>query len=165
MNVIPQFSWKRALCKKKSQQWITLILSEYRYSPTITFPAFCIFRRGARTNGFLIWVSDCAWLTWWYRVFSLTWSASMQIYWNKRKRLHKKRVQLPQDWFGTPRWPPWRHVKTLYNACPSNPRLFDNEHTPHWRQQWYVSRTVGRGPDPPDSPGNWNIHFLLVSGS
>ena len=32
-----------------------------------------------------------------YRVFSLTWPASMQIYWNKRKRLHKKRVQLPQD--------------------------------------------------------------------
>ena len=42
-----------------------------------------------------------------------------------RKRLHKKRVQLPQDWFrtptwppfhcfGTPIWPPWRHVKTLY---------------------------------------------------
>ena len=29
-----------------------------------------------------------------YRVFSLTWSASMQIYWNKRKRLHKKRVKL-----------------------------------------------------------------------
>ena len=42
-----------------------------------------------------------------YRVFSLTWSASMQIYWNKRKRLHKKRVQLPQDWFGTPTWPPF----------------------------------------------------------
>ena len=73
--------------------------------------------------------------TWWYprelflsyRVFSLTWPASMQIYWNKRKRLHKKRVQLPQDWFGTPTWPPfhcfgtpiwppWRHVKTLYNV-------------------------------------------------
>ena len=35
-----------------------------------------------------------------YRVFSLTWPASMQIYWNKRNRLHKKRVQLPQDWFG-----------------------------------------------------------------
>ena len=56
------------------------------------------------------------------RVFSLTWPASMQIYWNKRMRLHKKRVQLPQDpfgtptWpqfhcFGTPIWPPWRHVK------------------------------------------------------
>ena len=40
----------------------------------------------------------------------------------KRKRLHKKRVQLPQDWFGTPTcppfhcfgtpiWPPRHHVK------------------------------------------------------
>ena len=42
-----------------------------------------------------------------YRVFSLTWPASMQIYWNKRKRLHKKRAQLPEDWFGTPTWPPF----------------------------------------------------------
>ena len=25
----------------------------------------------------------------------------MQLYWNKRKRLHEKRVNLPQDWFGT----------------------------------------------------------------
>ena len=51
--------------------------------------------------------------------------ASAHIYWNKRKQLHKKRDQLPQDWFGTPTWPPfhcfgtpiwppWRHVKTLY---------------------------------------------------
>ena len=49
----------------------------------------------------------------------------MQICCIKRKRLHKKRVQLPGDWFGTPTWlpfhcfgtpiwPPWRHVKTLY---------------------------------------------------
>ena len=37
-----------------------------------------------------------------YRAFSLMWPASMQIYWNKRKHLHKKKVQLPQDWFGTP---------------------------------------------------------------
>ena len=36
----------------------------------------------------------------WYRAFSLTWPASMQIHWNKGKCLHKKRVQLPQDWFG-----------------------------------------------------------------
>ena len=49
-----------------------------------------------------------------YRVFSLTWPASMQICWNKRKRLHKKRFQLPEDWFGTPIWPPWRYVKALY---------------------------------------------------
>ena len=58
--------------------------------------------------------------------FSLTWPASMQIYWKNRKCLHKKIVQLPEDWFGTPTWPPfhcfgtpiwppWRHVKnTLY---------------------------------------------------
>ena len=49
----------------------------------------------------------------------------MLIYWNKRKYLHKKRVQLPQDFLGTPTWPPFhcfgtpiwpprRHVKTLY---------------------------------------------------
>ena len=37
-----------------------------------------------------------------FRAFSLTWPASMLIYWNKRKFLHKKRVQPPQDWFGTP---------------------------------------------------------------
>ena len=60
-----------------------------------------------------------------YRAFSLTWPAHMQIYRNKRKCLQKKRVQLPEDWFGTPAWPPfhcfgtpiwlpWRHVKTLY---------------------------------------------------
>ena len=63
------------------------------------------------------------------RVFSLTWPASMEVYWNKRERLHKKRVQLPEDWFGTPTWPPfhcfgtpiwppWRHVKTLYRPLP-----------------------------------------------
>ena len=62
------------------------------------------------------------------RAFSLTWPASMQIYWNKRKCLHLKRVQLPQDWlrtptwppfrcFGTPKWPLWRHVKTLYTSA------------------------------------------------
>ena len=49
------------------------------------------------------------------RAFSLTWSTSMQIYWKKRTFLNKKRVQLSQDWFGTPIWPPWRHVKTLYS--------------------------------------------------
>ena len=32
------------------------------------------------------------------RAFPLTWTASMQIYWNKRNRSHKKRIKLPQDW-------------------------------------------------------------------
>ena len=60
-----------------------------------------------------------------YRAFSVTRPASMPIYWNKRKHLHVERVQLPQDFLGTPTWPPfhcfrtpiwppWRHVKTLY---------------------------------------------------
>ena len=30
-----------------------------------------------------------------YRAFSLTWRASMLIYWNKRKRLHKKKSSTP----------------------------------------------------------------------
>ena len=36
------------------------------------------------------------------RAFSLMWLASMLIYWNKRKFLHKKRVQFPQGCLGTP---------------------------------------------------------------
>ena len=79
---------------------------------------------------------NCFWDSCWRRtgqplansVFLLTWPASMQIYWNERERLHKKRVQLPQDWFrtqtwppfhyfGTQIWPPWRHVKT-HNIVP-----------------------------------------------
>ena len=45
---------------------------------------------------------------------------------SSRKLLHRKRVQLPQDFLGTPTWPPfhsfgmpiwrtWRHVKKLYS--------------------------------------------------
>ena len=49
-----------------------------------------------------------------FRVFSLTWPAYMLIYCNKRKRLHsrlhKKRVQLPEDWFATPTWPPFHFL-------------------------------------------------------
>ena len=52
----------------------------------------------------------------------------MQIYWNKENFWHRKRVQLPQDWFGTqtyppfycfgtPLWPLWRHVETFYTIC------------------------------------------------
>ena len=36
------------------------------------------------------------------------------IYGNKENFFHKKRVQFPHDLFGTPIWPPWRHVKTIY---------------------------------------------------
>ena len=37
-----------------------------------------------------------------YRTFSLTWPGAMQINWNKWKSLHMKKVQIPQDRFGTP---------------------------------------------------------------
>ena len=70
-------------------------------------------------------------------VFSLTWPTPMQIYWNKKKGLYKKRVQLPQDWFGTPTWPPFhcfrthiwpprRHVKThnIFTKVGAKNRLF-----------------------------------------
>ena len=50
-----------------------------------------------------------------YRAFSLTWPASVQICWNERKRLHKKRVQLPEDWFGTPTWPPFHCLGHQYD--------------------------------------------------
>lgn len=50
-------------------------------------------------------------------VFSLTWPAAMiiQVYWNKRKCTHKKRVKLPQDWFGAPTSLLWGNTKTLYS--------------------------------------------------
>ena len=35
---------------------------------------------------------------------------------NKRKYLHKKRVQLPQDLFGTPTWPPF-HCMAAVTSC------------------------------------------------
>ena len=38
----------------------------------------------------------------------------MQIYDNKRNCLHKKRVQLPQDCFGTATWPPFIVLENQY---------------------------------------------------
>ena len=35
-----------------------------------------------------------------YRAYALTCPTAIQIYWNKRKCLHQKRVELPRDWFG-----------------------------------------------------------------
>ena len=39
-------------------------------------------------------------------------SSIQQIYGNKRIFLHKKRVQLPQDLFATPIWPPFHCFRT-----------------------------------------------------
>ena len=54
---------------------------------TISFADFNVFTWG------LLWTLRSAG----YRAFSITWPAYKQIYWNKRKPLHKKRIQLPQD--------------------------------------------------------------------
>ena len=62
-------------------------------------------------------------------VFSPTWPPSIQIHWNKQKGLYKKRLQLPQDLFGTPTcplshcfgtpiWPSSRHVKNSPYTLP-----------------------------------------------
>ena len=43
------------------------------------------------------------------------WPASMQICENKRNSLYKKRVQPPQDLFGTPIWPPFNSLFWNFN--------------------------------------------------
>ena len=47
----------------------------------------------------------------WYRAlyFSPTWPAAMQIETKESFNLRKK-IQLPQDWFVTPTWPPFYRV-------------------------------------------------------
>ena len=51
-----------------------------------------------------------------YRGILLTCQAAIWIYRNKRRFLHKSRVQYPEERFGTTTWSPWRHVETLYNS-------------------------------------------------
>ena len=92
----------------------------------------------------------CGW------TFSLTWPASMQIYWNKWKYLHKKKVHLPQDclWtrppfycFGTPIWPLWCHVKTPYRVLYRALGIFLNSARSHWLLRGYITsnnETVSR---------------------
>ena len=75
----------------------------------------------------ILWIKNllaeiCLFNTQEYRVFTQVASIYINLL-EQKTRLHKKRVQLPQDWFGTPTWPPfhcfgtpiwlpWRHVKT-----------------------------------------------------
>ena len=60
-----------------------------------------------------------------WNVFTHVASSYANLLEQKKAHLHEKRVQLPQDFFGTPTWPPfhcfgtpiwppWCHVKTLY---------------------------------------------------
>ena len=52
------------------------------------------------------WFGTPIWPPWRHmKTFSLTWPRAIQIYWNKRKLLHKIKFQPLEDWFGTPTWP------------------------------------------------------------
>ena len=44
----------------------------------------------------------------------------MQIYWNKRECYHKKSVELPQDWLGTPISPPCHRFAIWLPYCMSS---------------------------------------------
>ena len=75
-----------------------------------------------------------------YRVFSLTWPASMQIYYNKRKRLHKERVQLSQGPFGKPAWPPFHCFGTpIWPPCDNT--LYSLFETQFWTDKFFTSAT------------------------
>ena len=54
------------------------------------------------------------------RAFSFTWQTAMQIFYDKRRRLHKKRVKLPRDWLRTPTCRTWLHLNGSLNK-PTSP--------------------------------------------
>lgn len=54
------------------------------------------------------------------RAFSFTWQTAMQIFYDKRRRLHKKRVKLPRDWLRAPTWRTWLHLNGSLNK-PTSP--------------------------------------------
>ena len=90
VNYITPLSWGVYLSGTFWERWVQVITYlQQAFCPYTDIPFSCVYRLST------------------YRVLSLTWPASMQIYWKKRKRLHKKRIQIPQDWFGTPTWPPF----------------------------------------------------------
>ena len=83
-----------------------------------------------------------------YGAFSRTWPAATLDYWNKSKCLHKNGVQIPEDKFGTPSWPPflcfgtptwprWRHVKTLYCG-----KICCGWRTTFWPLWWQLSLSI-----------------------
>ena len=106
----------------------------------------------------------------------------------KRKCLHKKGLQLPQDWFwtttcrrlncfGTPIWPPWCHVKTLYSQWKRSlsklyPFLFSGKISPDGMVFGSGPITVSQGQiykckafqiDPPFGSGTVRVQLRLKS--
>ena len=85
------------------------------------------------------------------------------------KSLHKKRVQLSRDWFGTPTWlpfhcfgtliwPPWRHKKTLHRTIWLVYRTDTN--APGF---WLVKRTLGWKNFMPENILEINRYFALTT--
>ena len=90
VNYITPLSWGVYLSGTFWERWVQVITYlQQAFCPYRDIPFSCVYRLST------------------YRVLSLTWPVSMQIYWNKRKRFHNKRIQIPQDWFGTLTWPPF----------------------------------------------------------
>ena len=56
------------------------------------------------------------------RAYSPTCLAAMQIYWNKRKCLHKERVEIPQDCFGT-----WQQHGRRFTVLQTLHRAFSHD--------------------------------------
>ena len=109
-DVIKILSWVQGL--KGKNKWNGIEIKEINTS-------FLLFYFSALVPS----INSSKWkLSYW--AFSLTCPSLMKMFWNKRSFLRKKSVQLPQDLFGMPIWPPllvWstntpylRHVKTLY---------------------------------------------------
>ena len=87
-----------------------------------------------------------------YRAFSLTWPAAIQIYWNKRKRLLRKRVQLPQYLFGTSTSPPFycfgipeygrRDVKWRHSVISANRHFEKHSDVPYKPLKAVLARQI-----------------------
>ena len=71
---------------------------------------------------------------------------------NKRKRLHKKRIQLPQDWFVTPTWPLLHCFEHQYMAAVTSceKRSIECFHMTSRRPCWCPK------------PVLWELNFFLM---
>ena len=95
-------------------------------------------------------------------------SAGLQIYCDKRQRLHKKRVQLPKDWFGTPTWRNLRQVKRPYTNLQARSQgplgtedLRQQRPQPGWRPAVLVKTRVWVGCSVSRTHKTWSRSFLL----
>ena len=97
-----------------------------------------------------------------YRSFSLTWTAAVQICWNKRNKVfHYKRVQPSRDFLSTPTWPLFHcvDVKWKRSIDPDGISLIRSFKTKACRgnvqlDKWREGRCGGLG-------YAWNSYWLI----